>query len=131
MRVPAGKELPDGDKGRVWLWARPVNAGADAGSGVRRLALSEDAACLSFAHLLDLLLNARHLTLPGGGSLQRDFVRYIGTGGSVLCLHFSPAVPYDVVMPSGQVVLTCGPEASWLQEEIKQLTEVSWCSMAS
>lgn len=77
VRLPAGKELPDG---RVWLWLRPTGgrSGSDDGpsGAARRVALSPEAACLSFAHLLSLLFDARQLAL-GGASLQRDFVRYL------------------------------------------------------
>lgn len=78
VRLPAGKELPDG---RLWLWLRPTGGRGgsdDGGSGgaARRVALSPEAACLSFAHLLSLLFDARQLAL-GGSSLQRDFVRYL------------------------------------------------------
>jgi hypothetical protein len=124
VRLPAGKELPDG---RLWLWLRPAGnqaAGdAQATAAARRVALSPEAACLSFAHLLSLLLDARHLAL-GGLSLQREFVRYLGSGSTLLCLHFSPAAPYAVRMPPRQVELLPSMEAEWLQEEIKQLTEV-------
>lgn len=78
VRLPAGKELPDD---RVWLWLRPTGGrgGSDDGGAARRVALSPEAACLSFAHLLSLLFDARQLAL-GGASLQRDFVRYLVSG---------------------------------------------------
>ncbi len=121
MRLPAGKELPDG---RVWLWLRPCgDAGQASPSTARRVPLSPEAACLSFAHLLSLLLDCRHLSL-GGLSLQRDFVRYLGAGHTLLCLHYSPIHPYRVCMPPRQVQLAAEPELEWLQEELKQLTEV-------
>lgn len=126
VRLPAGKELPDG---RVWMWLRPAGAAAGGGgeaaapAAARRVPLSPEAACLSFAHLLSLLLDARHLSL-GGLSLQRDYVRYLGAGCTVLCLHYSPAVSFDVLMPPRQVGLLPEAEEEWLQDEIKQLTEV-------
>ncbi|KAL4855645.1 putative 1-phosphatidylinositol-3-phosphate 5-kinase [Chlorella vulgaris] len=125
VRLPAGKELPDG---RVWMWLRPAGAAAGGGgeaappAAARRVPLSPEAACLSFAHLLSLLLDARHLSL-GGLSLQRDYVRYLGAGCTVLCLHYSPAVSFDVLMPPRQVGLLPEAEEEWLQDEIKQLTE--------
>ena len=95
VRLPAGKELPDG---RVWLWVRPSAGSGAADGAARRVPLSPEAACLSFAHLLSLLLDARHLSM-GGLSLQRDFVRYLGAGSTLLCLHFSPIQPFLVLMP--------------------------------
>lgn len=123
MRLPAGRELPDG---RVWLWLRPCGDAGDAAaasSAARRVPLSPEAACLSFAHLLSVLLDCRHLSL-GGLSLQRDFVRYLGAGHTLLCLHYSAIHPYRVRMPPRQVQLAAEPELEWLQEELKQLTEV-------
>lgn len=128
VRLPAGRELPEG---RVWLWLRPsvrrggqaVGAGGAADEGVRRVALSPEAACLSFAHLLSLLFDARQLAL-GGMPLQREFVRYLGAGSTLLCLHFCPAPAYAVRMPPRTVQLLAGPEGEWLQEELKGLTEV-------
>lgn len=123
MRLPAGKELPEG---HVWLWLRPcgdAGAGPAVHSAARRVPLSPEAACLSFAHLLSLLLDCRHLSL-GGLSLQRDFVRYLGAGHTLLCLHYSAIHPYRVCMPPRQVQLAAEPELEWLQEELKQLTEV-------
>lgn len=85
VRLPAGKELPEG---RVWLWLRPTGSrsgsgdGGGGGGGARRVALSPEAACLSFAHLLSLLFDARQLAL-GGASLQRDFVRYLVRAGGM------------------------------------------------
>ncbi|PRW32495.1 FAB FYVE-domain PI-3,4-kinase [Chlorella sorokiniana] len=121
VRLPAGKELPDSG---VWLWLRPTSGrgGSDNGGAVRRVALSPEAACLSFAHLLSLLFDARQLAL-GGASLQRDFVRYLGAGSTLLCLHFSPASAYAVRMPPRCVGLLPASELEWLQEEVKALTE--------
>ena len=123
MRLPAGKELPEGS---VWLWLRPVGRGGAADA--RRVPLSPEASCLSFAHLLSLLLDARHLAL-GGLSLQRDYVRYLGAGPTVLCLHFSPAPAFALCLPPRRVELVEAAEAEWLQDEIKQLTEVGACSL--
>jgi hypothetical protein len=85
--------------------------------------LSPEAACLSFAHLLSLLLDARHLAL-GGLSLQRGFVRYLGAGPTLLCLHYCPTAPFAVRLPPRRVGLLPEMEEEWLQEEVKQLTEV-------
>ena len=53
----------------MWLWLRPLNQRSSAAVDTRRLALSPESACLSFAHLLDLLLDAPFLKL-GDLSLQ-------------------------------------------------------------
>lgn len=57
------------DKGQIWLWLRPTGKVPAVQEDVRRVALSTEAACMSFAHLLALLLDARFLSL-GGQSLQ-------------------------------------------------------------
>src|SRR5690242_15877549 len=88
--------VPAGATACVWLWIRPTASTPEAVASCRRVGLSPEAVCISFGHLLVLLLDGRHLSLPGGGeggpksrSVQRDFVRYIGTGNIVLCLHYS------------------------------------------
>ncbi|GAB4817632.1 hypothetical protein N2152v2_004678 [Parachlorella kessleri] len=122
VRLPAGQELPGREKGQIWMWLRPLGKDSEAQRDVRRVALSAEAACMSFAHLLNLLLDARHLTL-GGQSLQRDYVRYLGSGSTVLCLHHSHVTPYDVQLPLTAVELSAGAQAAWLVEEAKGLTE--------
>eukprot|EP00887_Chlorella_sp_A99_P005551 scaffold1.g5551.t1 len=122
VRLPAGKELPEAERGQVWLWARPLARGPGAAAAALRLPLSAEAACLSFAHLLALLLDARHLAV-GGMSLQRDFVRYLGAGPTVLCLHYSHVAPFDVALPPRDLAVEPSLEAAWLQDEVKSLTE--------
>lgn len=124
-RLPAGKELPGAERGQVWLWSRPLVRGGEAGAGAaaHRVPLSPEAACMSFAHMLALLLDGQHLAV-GGRSMQRDFVRYLGAGPTVLCLHYSHVAPFEVLLPPRDVELHLGPEAGWLQQEVKALTEV-------
>jgi hypothetical protein len=55
---------------------------------------------------------------------QRDYVRYLGAGNTVLCLHHSSVSPYDVCLPPTAVGLSLEAEAAWLLEEAKGLTEV-------
>jgi hypothetical protein len=57
--------------------------------------------------------------------VQRDFVRFIGCGSTLLCLHTSRARPYGVDMPPQRVALHGSVEASWLQGEVKDLAEAS------
>jgi len=66
---PRGRGSAGREKGQIWMWLRPLGKDHEAQRDVRRVALSAEAACMSFAHLLNLLLDARHLTL-GGQSLQ-------------------------------------------------------------
>ena len=129
VRLPAGKELPGADEGTVWLWTRPLGRSAKAGGGgfsgaPQRVPLSPEATCMSFAHLLALLLDARHLGVEGC-SLQSDVVRYLGRGPALLCLHYTRIAPYGVRLPPPTVALASAPECGWLQEEIKARTEVS------
>ncbi len=57
--------------------------------------------------------------------VQRDYVRYLGSGSTVLCLHHSHVTPYDVQLPLTAVELSAGAQAAWLVEEAKGLTEAS------
>lgn len=56
--------------------------------------------------------------------MQRDYVRYLGSGSTVLCLHHSQVTPYVVHMPAHRVALNPEAQVSWLLEEVKGLTEV-------
>lgn len=48
VTVLPSQELPGADRGQIWVWARPLNADLAAAAGVRRVALSPEASCLSF-----------------------------------------------------------------------------------
>lgn len=52
---------------RLWIWLRPLQQASD--TDTHRVALDADAACISFAHFMTLLLDVRHLEL-GGTDLQ-------------------------------------------------------------
>lgn len=49
---------------RVWHWLRQSSS-SGAEVPVRRVALSPDSACMTFAHLLSLLLDIRHANVVG------------------------------------------------------------------
>ena len=42
------QELPGSERAQIWVWARPLNADDTSVMGVRRVALSPEASCLSF-----------------------------------------------------------------------------------
>ena len=122
-KLPTGSHSLLGDE-EVWIWMRPLHSDADLLAEARRVSLCSIASCISFAHFLTLLLDARDLKVCGGRSLQRDFVLYIGCGTTLLCLHQSEAVAYDVVLPPRTVDLgTDAPSVAWLQDEIQGATE--------
>ena len=129
------KELPGAAESKVWLWLRRFGRNKDtttatSGDGnenppandARRLLVGSDAACISFAHVLSLLLDARHLSLAGL-SLQHDFVRYVGLGRTIICLHHSRIKPYNVLLPPIKVHVAEEDTRRWLVEEVKALTE--------
>lgn len=124
VHLPADKELPGAEQKKVWLWLRPLGRRKDADNDtVERVALGSDAARISAAHLLTLLLDARHLSLLGS-SLRHDFVRYLGLGRTVICLHHSVIRPYAVRLPPASLHVAHEETTRWLTEEIMALTEV-------
>lgn len=94
-----------------------------APNSTQRIALPADASCMSFAHLLSLLLDARHMVVAGS-NLQSDYVRYLGRGSTILCLHYSRITPYVVRLPAAVVHMAWASQAAWLQREIRGLMEV-------
>uniref|UniRef100_A0A1D1ZQN6 1-phosphatidylinositol-3-phosphate 5-kinase n=3 Tax=Auxenochlorella protothecoides TaxID=3075 RepID=A0A1D1ZQN6_AUXPR len=119
IRLGEGKQLPDD---RLWIWLRPLQQASD--TDTHRVALDADAACISFAHFMTLLLDVRHLEL-GGTDLQTDYVRYIGSRSVILCLHYTRATPYTIQMPSLPLDWQSDLELRWLQEELKDFTETA------
>ncbi|KAL4529056.1 hypothetical protein Ndes2437A_g03576 [Nannochloris sp. 'desiccata'] len=124
VHLPADKELLGAEKRTVWYWMRPMGRARDAaiGQAVQRISLSLDAARISFSHLLTLLLDSRHLSVSGA-SFQHDFVRYLGLGRTVICLHHSVIKPFAIQLPSNHLSVSEDSTARWLVEEVKALTE--------
>jgi hypothetical protein len=73
---------------------------------------------------LTLLLDARHLS-AAGASFQHDFVRYLGLGRTVICLHHSVIKPFAMQLPPTHLSVSDDETTRWLAEEVKALTEVS------
>jgi hypothetical protein len=126
VHLPAEKELLGAENKTVWYWMRPMGRAREAavGQAVQRIPLSIDAARISFSHLLTLLLDARYLSVAGA-SFQREFVRYLGLGRTVICLHHSVIKPFGMQLPSTHLSVSEDNTARWLVEEVKTLTEVS------
>jgi hypothetical protein len=126
VHLPADKALLGAENQTVWYWMRPMGRAREvAVSGaVQRIPLSLDAARISFSHLLTLLLDARHLS-AAGASFQHDFVRYLGLGRTVICLHHSVIKPFAMQLPPTHLSVSDDETTRWLAEEVKALTEVS------
>ncbi len=62
-----GSELPQGDRGQLWLWSRPLRFGATAGGrgGAWRVPLPAEVACMTLGHMLELLLMGGALEVMG------------------------------------------------------------------
>lgn len=56
--------------------------------------------------------------------MQTDYVRYIGSRSVILCLHYTRATPYTIQMPSLPLDWQSDLELRWLQQELKDFTEV-------
>jgi len=124
--LSADKELSGAENGTVWYWMRPMGGAREAAVGqvVHRISLSLDAARISFSHLLTLLLDARHFSATGA-SFQHNFVRYLGLGRTVICLHHSFIKPLAMQLPPNHLSVSEKDTARWLAGEVKALTEVT------
>lgn len=111
----------------VWMWMRRI--GINSSSDARRIPINSDAACISFAHLLTIIFNARDF-LVEDINFQNNFVRYFGLGRTVICLNYTKIIPYELRMPSIRLRVATGDDFQWLFEEAKLLAEVcvSWLS---
>ena len=56
--------------------------------------------------------------------VHHGYVRYLGAGHCVICLHHTGIQPYRVTLPPPVVRVAQQDQTSWLQEEVKGLTEV-------
>jgi hypothetical protein len=105
----------------VWMWMRKI--GIKSSSDARRILINGDAACISFAHLLTIIFNARDF-LVEDINFQSSFVRYFGLGRTVICLNYTKIVPYELRMPTLKLRVANGDDFQWLFEEAKLLAEV-------
>lgn len=106
---------------QVWMWMRRVAINDQ--SSVRRIPMNGDAACISFAHLLTIIFNARDF-IGEDIDFQSDFVRYFGLGRTVICLNYTKIIPYELRMPLSKLRIASADEFKWLLEEAKLLAEV-------
>ncbi|DBB09234.1 TPA: hypothetical protein ACH3X3_007818 [Trebouxia sp. C0006] len=121
-QLPGGKELPGSDKGQVWFWARPLQVDAAHMQAVRRVLLSPDALCLSLGHFLELSFGAPHLRIQGR-SLHGSFVRYFGTGSTILCFHHEEICPNTVLVPARCLRVQRDVQHSWLHQELEDFAQ--------
>ncbi|KAA6428100.1 MAG: hypothetical protein FRX49_02761, partial [Trebouxia sp. A1-2] len=121
-QLPGGKELPGSDKGQVWFWARPLQVNAAQLQAVRRVLLSPDALCLSLGHFLELSFGAPHLRIQGR-SLHSSFVRYFGTGSTILCFHHEDICPNTVLVPARCLRVQRDVQHSWLHQELEDFAQ--------
>ncbi|DBA97431.1 hypothetical protein WJX77_010396 [Trebouxia sp. C0004] len=121
-QLPGGKELPGSDKGQVWFWARPLQVEAAQMQEVRRVLLSPDALCLSLGHFLELSFGAPRLRIQGR-SLHGSFVRYFGTGNTILCFHHEEICPNTVLVPARCLRVQRDVQHSWLHQELEEFAQ--------
>lgn len=124
VHLPEKDELPGKDKRWVWMWLRPLGISTSPTPPVssHRVLLSTDSACISFAHLLSLLLDARDLAVQGT-DMQHGFVRYIGCGNTVICLHHTSIKLYTVQFPPTLLSVVEETRQQWLEDEMRMLVE--------
>ena len=117
--LPSDKELPRG----VWLWSRILGRGQESGKDnpqACRILLSDEASCISFSHLLYIIMDCKQF-LFDKVNLMSDFVRYLGQGRTVICLHLTRIELYRLVLPSPELSNPCSEDSVWLQDEIKSV----------
>lgn len=90
--------------------------------------------CLSRLTLCRLLglgdalkMNSQHSSSPTRirACVQAGFVRYMGLGGTLVCLHYEPVAPCGVHLPPLAVGLAPPEERGWLTEEVDELGKVT------
>uniref|UniRef100_A0A7N1A8F9 1-phosphatidylinositol-3-phosphate 5-kinase n=3 Tax=Kalanchoe fedtschenkoi TaxID=63787 RepID=A0A7N1A8F9_KALFE len=124
-RLPNVKLSGEQD-GKIWMWHRCLKCAHVDGipPATRRVIMSDAAWGLSFGKFLELSFS-NHATANRvatcGHSLQRDCLRYYGSGNMVAFFRYSPIDILSVHLPPSLIEFDDHIQDSWIKKEAAEL----------
>nr|GMD13682.1 putative 1-phosphatidylinositol-3-phosphate 5-kinase FAB1C [Ipomoea batatas] len=124
-RIPSVK-LPGEKDNKIWMWHRCLRCAQVEGvpPATRRVLMSDAAWGLSFGKFLELSFS-NHATANRvascGHSLQRDCLRYYGSGSMVAIFRYSPINILSVRLPPSILEFNSKAEQAWTRREAAEL----------
>ncbi|XP_051203852.1 putative 1-phosphatidylinositol-3-phosphate 5-kinase FAB1C [Lolium perenne] len=118
----ASVKLPWRNDGKIWMWHRCLRCKSKDGNPppTKRVVMSDAARGLSFGKFLELSFS-NHTTANRvaccGHSLQRDCLRFYGSGSMVAVFRYSPVDILSVNLPPSVLDFACPIAQDWLIEE--------------
>ncbi|VFQ66533.1 unnamed protein product [Cuscuta campestris] len=124
-RIPSPK-LPGEQDKKIWMWHRCLKCAQVEGvaPATRRVLMSDAAWGLSFGKFLELSFSnhdTANRVASCGHSLQRDCLRYYGSGSMVAIFRYSPINILSVCLPPPILEFGNKAEQVWTQKEAAEL----------
>ncbi|XP_042511075.1 putative 1-phosphatidylinositol-3-phosphate 5-kinase FAB1C isoform X2 [Macadamia integrifolia] len=114
--------------GKIWMWHRCLKCAHKDGipPATRRVFMSDAAWGLSFGKFLELSFS-NHATANRvascGHSLQRDCLRYYGSGSMVAFFRYAPIDILSVHLPPSVLEFNGHTQQRWVQKEAEELSK--------
>ncbi|KAK9676305.1 hypothetical protein RND81_11G068000 [Saponaria officinalis] len=131
--------LPGEHDGKVWMWHRCLRCEQidNVPPSTRRIIMSDAAWGLSFGKFLELSFS-NHATANRvascGHLIQRDCLRFYGSGSMVAFFHYSPIDIFNVHLPPSMLEFDGHTKQDWIQREVEELqskTETLYSEVAT
>ncbi|KAJ4843400.1 hypothetical protein Tsubulata_013306 [Turnera subulata] len=126
VRSLSSVKLPGERDGKIWMWHRCLKCAHIDGvpPATRRVVMSDAAWGLSFGKFLELSFT-NHATAnrvaPCGHSLQRDCLRFYGSGRMVVFFRYSPIDILNVHLPPSVLEFNGCVQQEWIRKEAAEL----------
>ncbi|KAF3781417.1 1-phosphatidylinositol-3-phosphate 5-kinase [Nymphaea thermarum] len=126
-RLPSLK-LPGEREGKIWMWHRCLRCAVKDGisQATKRVVMSDAAWGLSFGKFLELSFS-NHATANRvascGHSLQRDCLRYYGSGNMIAFFRYAPIDILTVFLPPSMLECRSNVQQEWIGKETIDVSE--------
>ncbi|CAM8947538.1 unnamed protein product [Rhodiola kirilowii] len=123
-------KLPGEHDEKIWMWHRCLKCTHINGipPATRRVIMSDAAWGLSFGKFLELSFSnnaTANRVAPCGHSLQRDCLRYYGSGSMVAFFRYSPINILSVHLPPPVLMFKSDIQQEWITKEANELIRKS------
>ncbi|CAH9104890.1 unnamed protein product [Cuscuta epithymum] len=135
VRRISSVKLPGEQDKKIWMWHRCLRCAQVEGvpPATRRVLMSDAAWGLSFGKFLELSFSnhdTANRVASCGHSLQRDCLRYYGSGSMVAIFRYSPIIMLSVFLPPSILEFTSKAEQAWTRKEAAELLSKVKCLYA-